>query len=155
MVSERATALPTVLRIASIGCIAAAPFVPTLDVESDERSVVYVVDRSPSVGAGGVAVAEQFVREAREGSGAAQTGVVAFGALPEVILPVAPAAADDYAEVGEPFDAPGSDIAAGLRLGVAALPPSGERRVVLLTDGRPTGGDLTPRSSPSGRPSRG
>ncbi len=37
--------------------------------------------------------------------------------------------------------APGTDVAAAVRLSVAALPSSGERRIVLITDGRATRGD--------------
>ncbi len=126
------------VRILAVATAAAAPFVPPMHRASSARSVVYVVDDSASVGRSGVAEAEEILQRAWAARGDVEIGVVAFAQKPELLLPVG--------GVGPLPSIPlnhrgGSDLSAALRLARAALPPSGQRRIVLLSDGRATRGD--------------
>jgi uncharacterized membrane protein/Mg-chelatase subunit ChlD len=132
------------LRILALAAVVAAPLVPPLHREGRGRAVMLVVDRSASVGPEGRAAAERFVREALEKRGDARVGVIAFDGKPEVrgtLDGVAVAAAEDgVPRLGE-VTSPGTDVAAAVRLAAAVLPDAGERRIVLLSDGRGTRGD--------------
>jgi uncharacterized membrane protein len=76
--------------------------------------------------------------------GEVHVGVVGFDAAAEMrSLPADLAPTDDAAPapaIGSPAGR-GSDLAAAIRLGAAALPDAGERRIVLVSDGRATRGD--------------
>ena len=126
------------VRIVAIAAAASAPFAPPMHSAATTRSVVYVVDDSASVGRSGVAVAEAFVQQAWDARGDVKVGLVAFAAKPELLLPVG--ASGPLPSIGVNRSG-GSDLSAALRLARAALPASGERRIVLLTDGRATRGD--------------
>jgi uncharacterized membrane protein len=142
--------LPMTIRMCAVAAILAAPLLPPVHREGRGRAVVFAVDRSESVGAEGRQAAERFVRDAVAARGDARVGLVAFDGAAELVRPVdAVFSFDDLAagedalalpHVGRP-QAPGTDVAAAVRLAVAALPNGGERRIVLLTDGRATRGD--------------
>lgn len=106
----------------------------------DALGVIFVLDRSASVGPEGRQRAEAFVREAmkhREEKDVA--GVVAFGA--DALLESEPRA-DLVFEGVESVPSPHqTDVEAGLRLATAALPADRARRIVLLSDGEETRGD--------------
>ncbi|MFO0757123.1 MAG: VWA domain-containing protein [Byssovorax sp.] len=123
----------------SIAALIAAPFLPPIKAKSDTSAVVYVVDRSTSVGEAGRSAAEDLVREAFRQRGSTQVGLVAFAAHPEILIPVG----EDrpVPVLTEAPDGSGSDIGGAIRLAAAALPSSGRRRIVLLSDGRATAGD--------------
>ncbi len=127
------------VRALSIAAVLAAPFVPPMQDEGEGRAVVYVVDRSASVGEAGRAAAEGFVREAFERRGGTRVGLVAFAAHPELWIPVG----DDrpMPVLSEARDGAGSDLGGAVRLAAAALPTTGQRRIVLLSDGHGTRGD--------------
>lgn len=127
-------------RLLAIGAVLAAALVPSIPRESDRRSVIYVVDRSPSMTEADRLAAEGFVERARVHRGETEVGVVAFSDRPTLVL----APGDEAASAGElTWPEPGergSDLAGALRVAGAALPRGGERRVVLLSDGRGTSG---------------
>lgn len=133
-------------RIVAVAAVIAAPLVPPAHREGKGRAVVFVVDRSESVGAEGRAAAERYVRAAWEHRAGARVGMIAFDGSPEILLGIDDALPDGtdlenpLPRVGPP-QAPGTDLAAALRLATAALPAAGERRIVLLGDGRSTRGD--------------
>lgn len=106
----------------------------------DALGVIFVLDRSASVGPEGRQRAEAFVREAlehREEDDVA--GVVAFGA--DALLESEPRS-DLIFEGVESVPSPHqTDVEAGLRLATAALPADRSRRIVLLSDGEETRGD--------------
>ncbi len=144
--ASRARTASLVTRIAAIALVVAAPFAPPLHRPGTGRSVMIVVDRSPSVGEAGREAAASFVRDAWASRGDARIGVVAFDGRPELWKPLE----DDLADHADGVDmqlsfgaaaAPGSDVAAAVRLAAAALPDEGQRRIVLLSDGRATRGD--------------
>src|SRR5262249_5174814 len=108
--------------------------------------VMLVADRSESIGPEGRLAAMHFVHEAWESRGDARVGLIAFDGTAEVRRPLDVASLDDsegkygVTPLG-PTGAPGTHIAAAVRLAAAALPDAGERRIVLLSDGRATRGD--------------
>ncbi|MCO4747404.1 MAG: VWA domain-containing protein, partial [Proteobacteria bacterium] len=106
----------------------------------DALGVVFVLDRSASVGPEGRQRAEAFVREALTHRGDDDVaGVVAFGA--DAMLESEPRA-DLHFEGVESVPSPHqTDVEAGLRLATAALPADRSRRIVLLSDGEETRGD--------------
>lgn len=140
-VVRRGRALPTALRIAAIALVLAAPLSPPIPVPGPGAAVVYVVDRSASEGEVGCRNAEAFVRQAWAERGETRVGIVTFAS--DASVRVRPGAG----EIPEPLvdcavtPADGSDLERALRLAAAALPDGGERRVVLITDGRATHGD--------------
>ncbi|HVY45270.1 MAG TPA: vWA domain-containing protein, partial [Minicystis sp.] len=125
--------------------VAAAPFVPPLHRSGHGRAVAFVVDRSASVGGAARAAMGRFVLDAYRARGDAEVSVVAFDGAAE--LWSAPGGdleerATDPGALGFGLaKARGTDVASGVRLAAAALPDGGERRIVLLTDGRATRGD--------------
>jgi uncharacterized membrane protein len=149
------------VRVLAIGVVAASPWMPAKQRPSDARSVVFVVDRSMSVGSQGVDNANEFLRIAWSKSKDEKLGVVAFDGRAEVVAPLGAfiepkidppeswmldAERDGKAEgaadpkrAREPW---ASDPAAGVRLATALLPRSGHRSIVLLTDARATRGDV-------------
>jgi Ca-activated chloride channel family protein len=126
------------VRILAIGAAVAAPLAPPMHGASSARSVVYVVDSSASVGRSGLDSAEEIVQRAWDARGPVQIGLVAFAGQPELRLPVG--GAGPLPPLALHRDG-GSDLAAAVRLARAALPTAGQRRLVLLTDGRATRGD--------------
>jgi uncharacterized membrane protein len=132
-------------RVLALGLVLAAPLVPPLERRGESRSVMLVVDRSESLGDEGRALGQRFVSDVWEARGDVHVGVVAFDAAAEMrSLPADLAPRGDGApapELGAP-QGRGSDLAAAVRLGAAALPDAGERRLVLVSDGRATRGDV-------------
>lgn len=101
-------------------------------------NVVFVVDRSASVGPVARQMEDAWISSALRGMGVDdRASLVAFGAtaswsgrLIGRSLPVFPAEGND-----------GTDIAAALRLALGTLPPDRPSRIVLLSDGGQTTGD--------------
>ncbi|MFT3772343.1 MAG: VWA domain-containing protein [Minicystis sp.] len=146
MLSRKIAPPSLIVRLLAVGAVLAAPLVPPAHREGQGRAVMIVADRSESVGQEGRIAAERFIREVWEHRGSAKVGVVAFDGVAEIRRPVdlasAPEAeADDPAPEITPRLSRGTDLAAAVRLAAAALPDSGERRLVLVTDGRATRGD--------------
>jgi uncharacterized membrane protein len=105
---------------------------------------MFVIDRSESIGKMGRLAAEEYVREALEKRGDAQIGVVGFDGAAEIEQGLGRPARDVEEGSEAELDrnaTPGTDIAAAIRLAAAALPSSGQRRIVVLSDGRATRGD--------------
>jgi Ca-activated chloride channel family protein len=96
--------------------------------------VVFALDRSASVGPEQMQAAERFLREAlRYRRPHDRVGLVSFGghAVPEV----APAAVAELAPTQRPSPHH-TDLGEAIRVSASLLPPSGLRRVVVLSDGQ-------------------
>lgn len=142
----RRTSKPSIVRIMALCLILTAPILPAFHRAGDGQSVVYVVDRSMSIEEVDRRAAEAFVARAQALQGEADLGVVVFDHEAQLVVPVSssgetptsftlPATSTD-----EPQER-GSDLAGAIRLAAAALPESGERRIVVLSDGRGTRGE--------------
>ncbi|MDQ7820123.1 MAG: VWA domain-containing protein [Armatimonadota bacterium] len=129
-----------VLRLAVLAALALAAAHPAVRRPGGDLTVVFAVDVSDSVRAAQRQAAERFVRDAsalrRPGD---RIGLVVFGA--DAVVEEVPSADPLLAFVSRP---PGhaTDLAAAIRAALGVLPPEGSRRVVILSDGRPTRGDL-------------
>ncbi len=100
-----------------------------------------MIDASASIDRSAFEEANQFVTDAVEARrGADEAGVVVFGAEPRLDRVVG--RLDEFGQSSVVIDPTATDIAAALRLGQAALPSDMKRRIVLLSDGRATIGDL-------------
>jgi Mg-chelatase subunit ChlD len=130
------------LRAAVAVALLAVLLDPAIDLSGDDVGVVFVLDASDSMGADGRAAAAAWVAEAvasaPEGS---RAGVVVFGgdARLEALVRDDPAFSGVTVEV----DGTATDIAAALRLAAAALPENVRGRLVVVSDGRATGGDVS------------
>ena len=118
----------------------AALFSPTVRRRTNRVGTLFVIDASASIDRSAFEEADQFVTDAVEARrGADEAGVVVFGAEPR-----RPGGRPDrrVRASSAVIDPTATDIAAALRLGQAALPSDVQRRIVLLSDGRATIGDL-------------
>ena len=131
-----AAALRILVALALLGALLDIGF----DRDAGDVATVFVVDASDSLGIRGKSEAIGFVREALatqpEGS---RAGVVMFGGDARIELLLQQQAS--LAQPSVKIDPSRSDLAAALRLGGAILPADARRRVVLVSDGRATGGD--------------
>ncbi|MCU0672090.1 MAG: hypothetical protein MUE69_04785 [Myxococcota bacterium] len=137
-----------VLRALAILAIVIAPVVPDRDVPSERRTLALVVDESASL-AGATGVREAWVEEARALADEAGVDLRIVRVRADARLAIE--AAPDFAPTPiedkglpptEPETVLGTDLEAGVRLALAALPDEGARRIALLTDGRETRGDV-------------
>jgi uncharacterized membrane protein len=107
----------------------------------DDLGVVFVLDRSASVGGAGVAAEEAFVRDALRAQGENDlAGVVVFGA--EAVVETAPKSGLEFHGVESRPSPHQSDLSGALRLASGLLPADRARRIVLLSDGEETRGDV-------------
>lgn len=109
-------------------------------MDTSKVAAVFVVDVSDSM-AGGRQRAIETVRSSIESMPRGDAaGVVAVGGDARVDTAVAESLEWDGVRVR--LDGSATDLAAGVRVAGAMLPDDRARRVVLVSDGRPTSGDL-------------
>lgn len=114
----------------------------------DDLSVIYVLDRSLSIPAEARKAALRFIIESERRRRPGDTvGLVVFGTTAALERPAEPTPlfpAAEEAPQGSPGEAislqsvvspENTNIAAGLRLALGAFPPSGRKRIVLISDG--------------------
>jgi Mg-chelatase subunit ChlD len=103
---------------------------------------MFLIDASDSMGAAGRALGIEWVRDALEDQPAgALAGVALFGGDARLDQTM-----QRDASLGVPavrIDATRTDLSAALRLAGAVLPSDARRRIVVVSDGRPTQGDAT------------
>ncbi|MEO2006221.1 MAG: VWA domain-containing protein, partial [Candidatus Poribacteria bacterium] len=122
-----------------------APYWQTTRVQV---SVVSVLDGSPSAAGGSpeaaLGAAEPYIRALPDD---AEVATVGFGGSPTVVRGLAepsqhlPGALRTLT-ADLPVDRSATDVAAALHLAIDLLPVSGDRRILLVTDGAETAGDL-------------
>ena len=135
------------LRTIALAAIIIALAGPIRHTASSGSNVVFLLDKSASISTDNFNRGVEFVENAailkpsRSG-----LGMVVFGATPAVenALSETPAISADI----QSFVEPGStDISAAIDLGMANLPASGERRLVIISDGAETTGDARAAAS--------
>ena len=128
------------LRLLVLVLLVTALASPVLSTRGGDLSVVFAVDRSDSIPADRFAAAREFVRSAaarrRPGD---RVGLVTFGAT--AITEELPNPQPRLAFATQPAAA-GTDLGQAIRASLAALPPEGARRIVLLTDGNDNRGGV-------------
>ncbi len=155
---KRSTASGThaslLVRAVAISVLVIAPFAPDLALTSQKRSVVYVVDRSPSVPGAFSGEANQYLAEAELARAQADndlepqrlpdigTSVVDFGEWARIRVPLGRVPLDALPDPERTMHTrDGTDLEAALRIAGGVLPEHGERRIVVLSDGNTTRGD--------------
>jgi uncharacterized membrane protein len=103
-------------------------------------NVFYLLDRSDSIPSPQQEAALRYVNQsaARKKSGD-KAGIIVFGA--EASIENTPSAAVDVQKIQAVVSTVGTDIAGAIRLGTAAFPENGQKRLVILTDGNENIGD--------------
>ncbi len=128
------------LRLALLATIVFAIAGFTWKQAIDALGVVFVVDRSASVGGSGQAQASQFIEDAlKHQTSEDRAGIVVFGS--DGMVESEPREGLEFHGIEATPSPHQTDIASGLRLGTALLPSDRARRIVLLTDGEQTRGD--------------
>jgi Ca-activated chloride channel homolog len=124
-----------IVRVAVISLLCLVLSVPTVQLRADQLAVAVLLDRSDSISPLARSQQEDWLAKAFASKGAQdQVSVITFGedATVERALsddPHPPRLAPDQTGTR-------TNIAAAIRAGVAALPPSAARRLVILSDGR-------------------
>jgi Mg-chelatase subunit ChlD len=132
----------TGLRVAVALALVVALIAPRFSLPANEVATLFLIDASDSMTPAGRAAAVDTVAEALELQPEdSRAGIVVFGhdARLETLVSQEPA----FSEIEVVVDRTGTDLAAAVRLGAAALPDDARRRLVLISDGRPTTGDAT------------
>ena len=133
-----------VLALAGVGLSTAVPH--------DRLSLTAVVDRSQSIDADGRRWTQRYVDQVRAGLAADdEFAVVAFGGDVAVVQPPGPPRGVDLNAA--PVAEGATDIGRALQTAIALFPADGERRVLLLTDGNETRGNVlaeVPRAQRAG-----
>lgn len=135
--------IATWVRAASVALLVLALAGPRWDAGGRQVDVVFLLDVSDSVSPAAAADARAYVEEALRGAGnrdRAAVGVFARDARLEHGLRHDPPPVQPVVVV----DGSATDLARAVRLGQGAAGSDNRRRVVLVTDGRPTQGDLPP-----------
>jgi uncharacterized membrane protein len=106
-------------------------------------NVIYLLDRSESIPATQKENAVQYVQRTLEMKESVdKAGVVVFGGEAALELPVLER--NELPAVQSVIDESRTDIGAAIRLATAAFPETGQKRIVLLTDGNENLGDALP-----------
>lgn len=107
-----------------------------------DLTVILTADRSDSIGPQGARRMRAFLDEVRSRAGPGlRVGLVTFGSNAE--LEEAPSEQPRLAMASRPRT-DGTNIAAAIQRAIPAFPAGAARRLVLLTDGQATAGDLAP-----------
>lgn len=107
---------------------------------TDRLAVVFVIDRSDSLGQDAQVAAEAYIREAITHMAADDRfGLVSFGRNALIERPVS--ATREWTPLRGELNGGQSNLAEGLRKALALFPPDAARRIVLLSDGVETVGD--------------
>ena len=139
-VSRRQWRVAVGTRLAIAALLGAALLGLALPRTATRVAVMFLVDGSDSMGAGGRAAAVDWVRAAlAEQPDGALAGVAFFGGDARLELTVQHGA--QLLQPATKVDASRTDLAGALRLAGAVLPTDARRRIVVVSDGRANQGD--------------
>ena len=128
-------------RLLIAALLVAALIDPTVVRPSERVATVFLLDASDSLGAGGRADALAWIDDATASQpDGSLAGLAVFGGDAQLETTVR-----EGLEVGRPavqIDPSRTDLAGALRLAAAVLPSDARRRIVLVSDGRATQGDV-------------
>src|SRR5437867_453864 len=103
-------------------------------------NVFFVLDRSDSIPSPQQDFARDYVNKAsKQKKNVDKTGVIVFGN--EASIESSPNSAVDLQKIQAVVGTERTDLAAAIRLGTAAFPENGQKRLVLMTDGNENVGD--------------
>ncbi|MDR3690810.1 MAG: VWA domain-containing protein [Fimbriimonas sp.] len=102
---------------------------------------IFLLDRSDSIGDRDRQGSEQFVKDAMKRLGPDDvSGVIAFGK--DAVIDSAPSGSHELGRMLSQVDGSATDLAAAIRLASASFPEGKARRIVVLSDGDETKGDV-------------
>jgi uncharacterized membrane protein len=137
---RRRDGISLTLRVAIMALTALALAGTQISRAADKLAVIFLVDVSDSIGAEIQAAQIEYVRQSLHSMGPDDvSGVIVFGANSVPEHPV-----NAVRELPAIQSAPvksSTDIAEAIRLGLALFPNDAAKRMVILSDGRPTVGD--------------
>src|SRR6266478_3666022 len=100
----------------------------------------FVLDRSDSIPASQQDFAKEFVnKSSKQKKNTDKAGVIVFGS--EASIESSPNSAVDVQKIQAVVGTERTDLAGAIRLGTAAFPENGQKRLVLMTDGNENVGD--------------
>ena len=103
-------------------------------------NVFFLLDRSDSIPSPQQEAAKDYVNQSsKQKKNADKAGVIVFGS--EASIESSPNSAVDLQKIQAVVGADRTDLAAAIRLGTAAFPENGQKRLVLMTDGNENVGD--------------
>jgi hypothetical protein len=126
------------LRALALAALVVALAGPLVGSDPRHTDVVFALDVSGSIARESVTEALAFVNRARESP--ARIGLVAFGADAAVESLVV-SGSEPVREITAHVERTGTDIGRAIEVAVGAFPAGGERRIVLMSDGRENQGD--------------
>ena len=127
-------------RLAAVVAMAGAIAGARVPACTSGRTVVFAIDGSGSVAASRRTTLERVRAEMQTMASGDRAGLVVFGDHGTELRE--PGASRTFDAVTLPPASAATNIAAGIQAAVRALPRDGDRRVVLLTDGQATMGDV-------------
>lgn len=129
-----------VLRVVIVTCLALALAGAQISRAADRLAVIYLVDVSDSIGPDLQEQQLQYIRDSLLSMGPDDVwGMIVFGANPVLEHPV-----NAVRELAPPRSSTvtgNTDLSEAIRLALALFPDDTARRIVLLSDGRPTVGN--------------
>lgn len=138
----------TRMRMASVALLTLALAEPMISIQDTASSTIFVIDRSSSLDLGAASSISDWVNQALDTAGSGDRAtVISFGASPELTGSfvqsgdVAIPAAEDLG-----VDPDATNIESALSM-ARALPISGDRRLVLISDGAENGGSAINQAS--------
>lgn len=136
----------TTLRALAVVCVLAALAGPTWQHRSDAVSVMYALDISHSIAPGAVRAAMDWIRETNARYRPAHAGYVVFSDRAQLVgriedieaVPVGVA----HEDARDALDRGTTDLERGVGAALTGFRPGHSRRLVLITDGKQTRGDV-------------
>lgn len=129
------------VRMLAMALLVVAAAGPQLVRSVSSRSILFMLDRSDSIGSGVRQAQEDFLRTALDRSDPqARVGIALFGnevRLERAVGPLRP-----FDEIRTEIDGSATDLSGALVGAASLLPSEGSRRVVVLTDAVPTSGGV-------------
>jgi Mg-chelatase subunit ChlD/uncharacterized membrane protein len=126
-----------VLRLAIVTLLVAVLAEPRIQLPANDLAVAFLLDRSDSITPSMQADQERWLADALQHKAQQdQAAVISFGGEPVVDRALSEAPDMPRLSPSDNVSPSSTDIAAAVRAGLAVLPPSSARRLVLLSDGQ-------------------
>ena len=125
------------LRLALVTLLVAMLAEPALQLPANDVAVAFLLDRSDSITPSMQGQQEQWLADALQHKSLQdQAAVISFGGEPVVDRALSTEPEPPRLSPSSNVNSSSTDIAAAMREGLAVLPPSAARRIVLLSDGQ-------------------
>jgi Mg-chelatase subunit ChlD len=129
--------LSLVLRVAIVSLLVALLAEPRVQLPANDLAIAFLLDRSDSITPSMQADEERWLADALQHKAQQdQVAVISFAGEPVVDRALSTESDPPRLSPASNLDSSSSNIAAAIRAGLAILPPSSARRLVLLSDGQ-------------------